>query len=91
MKLAMRMVPTVGGASEARPFLSLETSAHSSVHMLQDLPITQPFAPSGVRPHSTPIRPPPFPIATPPSLSPLNAHQTPLTKSIEVGCNQSLR
>jgi len=48
MKLAMRMVPTVGGASEARPFLSLETSAHSSVHMLQDLPITQPFAPSEV-------------------------------------------
>lgn len=47
MRLTMRTVQS-GAGSQSRPFLSLETSSESSVHMKQDLPISSPFPPSEV-------------------------------------------
>jgi hypothetical protein len=48
MKLTLRSVPSGGDApDQSRPFLSFSTADHrSSVSIVQDLPITKPFAPS---------------------------------------------
>lgn len=48
MKLTLRNVPSGGDApDQSRPFLSFSTADHrSSVSIVQDLPITKPFAPS---------------------------------------------
>jgi hypothetical protein len=48
MKLTLRNVPSGGDAPDhSRPFLSFSTADHrSSVSIVQDLPITKPFAPS---------------------------------------------